>query len=277
LGLRISDDDSYLSSLITHHSYYAAPSAGAQAGVRAGPKMTKMTPLAENAPPGQLAEDYWSQSRRPLASLVFLAPLLVAYEAGVLLLGAQNGADAFLRRLLNSLGFGQHLLLPGLTVCILLGWHYLSRHSWRLSGGILSGMVVECVLAGFCLRGILLLQYVTGTASITADIKESARSCVGFLGAGIYEELLFRLILLSLAAWGLQRLGAAPAVGMAIAAVLTSLLFSAAHHFGAAGEPFQWFSFVFRSLAGLFFSILFVYRGFGIAAGSHAAYDILSC
>jgi hypothetical protein len=36
-----------------------------------------------------------------------------------------------------------------------------------------------------------------------------------------------------------------------------------------------WFGFVFRFLAGVFFSVLFVYRGFGIAAGSHAAYDVL--
>ena len=98
---------------------------------------------------------------------------------------------------------------------------------------------------------------------------------MGFLGAGIYEELLFRLILLSLVAWGLLRVGIKPWASTIVAALLTSLLFTAAHYVGANGDNFQWFSFVFRFLAGLFFAIVFVYRGFGIAAGSHAAYDLL--
>ncbi len=61
---------------------------------------------------------------------------------------------------------------------------------------------------------------------------------------------------------------------VAIAVVVTSALFSAAHYAGAHGETFDWFSFCFRFLAGAFFALLFVYRGFGIAAGTHALYDI---
>ena len=56
---------------------------------------------------------------------------------------------------------------------------------------------------------------------------------------------------------------------------MNSLLFSAAHHVGPYGEQFHWFAFIFRFLAGVFFSVVYVYRGFGIAAGSHAAYDIM--
>jgi membrane protease YdiL (CAAX protease family) len=68
----------------------------------------------------------------------------------------------------------------------------------------------------------------------------------------------------------------------------TSLLFAAAHYrldFAVGtfafqtgiGEVFEWHSFVFRTLAGAFFSLVFFYRGFGIAAGAHAMYDILVC
>ena len=163
---------------------------------------------SEHLPPGHLAEQYWVESRRPLASLVFLAPLLIAYEAGVLLLGVQNGADAFLRRLLDLLGFGQHFLLPLLMVCILLAWHYLAREPWRLSGGIISGMAVECVGLGICLRVILFLQdmlFHVFDDPVALSIGDRVKEAVGLLGAGIYEELLFRLILLSLLA-----LGAAP-------------------------------------------------------------------
>ena len=57
--------------------------------------------------------------------------------------------------------------------------------------------------------------------------------------------------------------------------VLTSLLFSAAHYVGPCGDPFRWLTFLFRFLAGVFFAVLFRYRGFGIAAGTHAFYDVL--
>src|SRR5687768_11495134 len=72
---------------------------------------------------------YWSVSRGPLASLAFVVPLLIVYEAGVLGMGAQavrNGADLWLRGLLDMLGFGQYFLLPSLTVVLLLVWHHLS-------------------------------------------------------------------------------------------------------------------------------------------------------
>ena len=62
---------------------------------------------------------------------------------------------------------------------------------------------------------------------------------------------------------------------MVVAVLLTSLLFSIAHNVGPYGERFAWFNFIFRVLAGVFFSVLFVYRGFGIAAGTHAFFDIL--
>jgi membrane protease YdiL (CAAX protease family) len=116
---------------------------------------------------------------------------------------------------------------------------------------------------------------------VMLNLPGAFRRAVGFLGAGVYEELLFRLILLSLFAWFVARLGARSRASIAAAVTITSLTFAAAHYLGPYGEPLAWteftfwFSFVFRLLAGVFFSLLFVHRGFGIAAGTHAAYDIL--
>ena len=232
----------------------------------------------ERVPLGQMAERYWTESRQPLASLVFIAPLLVVYEAGVLLLGVQNGADAFMRRLLDMLGFGQHLVLPMLTVCILLGWQYLSRRPWRISAGVVSTMAVESLLLGLCLRMIPFLKNCV-LAAIDAPVANilyaKLQNAVGFIGAGIYEELLFRLILFSLLAWGLRQTGMRPWISTIAAVLLSSLIFAAAHHVGPGGLDFKLFDFIFRTIAGVFFSIVFIYRGFGIAAGSHAAYDIL--
>jgi hypothetical protein len=57
--------------------------------------------------------------------------------------------------------------------------------------------------------------------------------------------------------------------------VLSSLLFSAAHYIGPYGDAFDWLTAFFRFLAGAFFAVLFIFRGFGIAAGTHALYDVL--
>ncbi len=92
---------------------------------------------------------------------------------------------------------------------------------------------------------------------------------MGFLGAGLYEEALFRLasIPLLFRVLRLVLVPALPACTLAITA--SSLLFSLAHHAGAPGEAFTWFAFVFRWLAGVFFAWVFVARGFGVAVGTH--------
>jgi hypothetical protein len=227
---------------------------------------------------GRQAETYWNQSRQPLASLVFLAPLLAAYELGAVWLGAGNGAEGFLRWLLIQLGFGQQLLLPVLVVCILLALHHTSRGQWRLSGGVISAMAVESLLLGAVLCTAAYLCRGTAPAvdrSAAESLRERLRDAFAFLGAGVYEELLFRLVLLSAVAWALRRAKLSPAASMILAVMITSLIFSAAHNVGPAGEPFQPFDFAFRTLAGGFFAAVFLYRGFGIAAGAHAVYDLL--
>jgi membrane protease YdiL (CAAX protease family) len=177
------------------------------------------------------------------------------------------------------MGFSQHLLLPLLTVCILMAWHFLSHEPWRFSPGVLSPMVVECLLLAIVLQVVLVFQRIfqkTLLLAVGQAVEPGlVAKMVGYLGAGIYEELLFRLILLWGMAWLIRRWWAAPKGSLLLAVLVSSLIFASAHYIGHAGETFQWFSFLFRFVAGVFFSILFIYRGFGIAAGTHAAYDIL--
>ena len=60
-----------------------------------------------------------------------------------------------------------------------------------------------------------------------------------------------------------------------IAAVVSALLFSAAHHVGPYGEKMNSYVFLFRTMAGVYFALLFQFRGFAVAAGAHACYDVL--
>jgi Type II CAAX prenyl endopeptidase Rce1-like len=69
--------------------------------------------------------------------------------------------------------------------------------------------------------------------------------------------------------------GVRPGLAAFMAALATSLAFSLAHYVGPAGEQFRLFTFAFRTFAALFFALLFMLRGFGIAVGTHAAYDLI--
>jgi hypothetical protein len=95
------------------------------------------------------------------------------------------------------------------------------------------------------------------------------------LGAGLYEELLFRVILVSgLAALGTRVFGWKTVPAGIFAAVVGAVIFSGFHYVGPYGDPFQVGSFTFRAIAGLLFSGLYLTRGFGITAWSHALYDV---
>jgi hypothetical protein len=94
------------------------------------------------------------------------------------------------------------------------------------------------------------------------------------LGAGIYEELLFRVLLVSGILFLALRAGWSRKVSIAVAIVASALIFSGFHYIGPFGDPLTAPSFTFRALAGLMLSGLYVFRGFGIAAWTHALYDV---
>jgi hypothetical protein len=228
-----------------------------------------------------LAESYWFESRQPLVSLAFITPMMVIYEFGVWKLGVQNGADEWMAKILAMMDFRLHIFLPLAMVAILLGWHHLTRHPWRFSTGVLSTMVVESLLLAVCLRIVLVIQSTMFhgmamqiAAEPPAAASEKLRLAVSYLGAGIYEELLFRLILTTAVVWLIRLWLPEKRTSIVLAVLASSVLFSAAHYVGAAGYAFDWSSFSFRFVAGVFFSVLFLYRGFGITAGAHALYDI---
>ena len=95
------------------------------------------------------------------------------------------------------------------------------------------------------------------------------------IGAGIYEELLFRVILVGGLYAILRFAFGTKIIGYIIAAIVGALLFSAIHYIGSLGDEFTYSSFFFRFLFGLALNVLFLVRGFGVAAWTHALYDIM--
>jgi hypothetical protein len=233
-------------------------------------------------------ESYWKATRQPVPCLVFVLPLMVAYEVGVTLIGGSSadalrtGADAWMRKSLAAVGLRDRWLPPLALVGAMMTWQAFRAKTWRFRPGCLVGMAIESVLFALALVGLSRLvelgfDRLEGRELLAAATGRDhpLAAAVGFLGAGVYEEALFRLALIPLI-YGLARGAHAPEVLAGTLAVTGSaLLFSLAHHAGAPGESFTWFAFVFRWLAGIAFAWAFLVRGFGIAVGTHAAYDVL--
>ena len=229
--------------------------------------------------------DYWHESARPLTSLLFVLPLLVVYEVAALAVhsdAARNGVDIWLRYVLDGVGFGQFFLLPLATCGILLAWHHVTRDKWRCAPSVLGVMLAESLFLGILLMALAQLNgwvFMASTPANTPTPETQGRLAnyvVGSIGAGIYEELLFRLMMLPAVIAVLRWLGEPRRASLMTGVILTSLIFSAAHFqiFTGYGEAFDWFSFTFRTLAGSFFASLFVLRGFGVTVGAHVVYDI---
>lgn len=230
---------------------------------------------------------YFAATRHPWPCLLFLLPLLAAYEGGVLWLGGthpealRNGADTWLHWGLEAFGLSQLYWAPGLVGLVFVAWSWRRRadRPWE-TRAVLAGMALESlVFAGGLLILSRSLAPLLENLGIALDVppppNQMLANVITFVGAGIYEEILFRLILFRGMFWLVDRVDVpAPAV-FPIAALGSALIFSAAHHAGPYGEAFDAYVFCFRALAGLYFTLLFQMRGFGIAVGAHAFYDVL--
>jgi hypothetical protein len=134
--------------------------------------------------------------------------------------------------------------------------------------GIFVGTITQRLLGTFSL-----LAAQGGSATIES-MPWNTRLMLS-LGAGLYEELLFRVLLVGgIAAALTWLLGRRTVLVGVVAACAGALIFSAFHYVGSYGEELQLTSFVFRTIAGLVFSGLYLTRGFGITAWTHALYDV---
>lgn len=224
---------------------------------------------------------YFSRSASPLVSLVFLLPLVAYYEVGTRYLtsAAHRGWDqqiiafTLIQQFFHMFGAsGRHL--PALAVGgILLACHIARNDRWQVDLNTIIGMALESALLAFPL--IALSFVLSRYFPLAAGLSQTNDAIIMSMGAGIYEELVFRLALFSLLSLLLtDGLRVPPGRAHLLVVVVSAILFSS-YHYLSPTEHFQWRAFAFRGLAGIYFGALFLTRGFGITAGCHAAYDII--
>ena len=251
------------------------------------PKANSAKKRASNAGPPAGVGSYWKATREPLYSLVFLFPLVAAYEFGALLLrpAIQPDQQLVAQRLIEGLvaWFGPGgFWVPGFALLVtLLIWHILSKRPWHIRVEAPFFMLVESVVLTMPLfvMNSLMLSSIDSAAGLMqagaagADVK---RQIVLSLGAGIYEELVFRLYLISMLMFLLVDVSRVPShAAMSVSVVIAALVFALCHVKPIGGEEFEWRWFALRGLAGGYLSLLFVTRGLGVSTGTHAAYNLI--
>jgi hypothetical protein len=223
-------------------------------------------------------KNYLSETRKPIYSAALLLPFFVLYHAGTLLFRTTyvNGADALIVQILALLSVRSVFASAIVLVASFVIWQLRTRGGWKVDSTRLA--LLWCESLGFAALLVLLTGWVTIRLGLAAHPRSQGvlERIVLYCGAGIYEELLFRaflvgmLVLLFTKVLGMKETGASIA-----AVVLAAAIFSLFHYVGPAGDRFELTSFLQRFGGGVYFSALFVMRGFGVTAASHALYDVL--
>ncbi len=236
---------------------------------------------------------YLEATRDLGVSLVLVLPLLVAYLFGLMLLDFEvvNGADFITRFVVPTFGVrGLVILNLGLCAVFIVAASKLEERS-RFRPNLFLPLVAESavyasllgtVIIAIMRKGYLVAAPVAAAgagagagAALGEGGAEAARIAVISIGAGVNEELVFRLVGLTSLLYVLREyLGLTESAALVVAVVLTSALFAGAHHVGAHGEPFRPEAFIYRYLAGTIFAILYRVRGFAPAVYTHAIYDV---
>ena len=240
----------------------------------------------------EVSERYLEQARRPIASLYFLFPLIIIYEVAKIFIGPQtacSGIDHWICELMSLFGAGQLVILPMLMTAVLLAWHHRKADQYGVSPRVFPTMAFEALGIGlmlFLVANVFLVLFGNGPdAGRVADPYHWAigttswwSNVVTYIGTGIHEELIFRVLIMLPLAILLTKHLAKRSHAAVVAAVISSLLFATAHvdWFNPAGEPFQELTFLFRFVAAGVFATVFHYRGFGIAVGTHITYNVLT-
>ncbi|MFO8007095.1 MAG: CPBP family glutamic-type intramembrane protease [Candidatus Brocadiia bacterium] len=225
---------------------------------------------------------YWRESRAFGLGLVSVLPLVVLYHCGIVQSSypLRNLAEVWLTGPLQLVGLrAAHVLNVALLFSLIA---VLWRSEVKASNVLLTVvvMIAEAALYGVALyKGgdyLTHLLHRQATEVFFAVNLDRAAPLLLALGAGVYEELLFRLLLVGGGTLLMQKVFLWDRrLAAALALAVSSLLFAAAHHVGSVGESFTTYNFLFRTVCGFLLGVIYVFRGFGIAAWTHALYNLL--
>ncbi|MFQ5568803.1 MAG: CPBP family intramembrane glutamic endopeptidase [Rhodothermales bacterium] len=232
---------------------------------------------------------YHKITRTATYSFLMALPLLVLYEGLILFVNrgqvmqVRISAEVWIKRVLPTLGTAGWHVLAAVVLIIGVGVFVYERKKQipfrpRYCGWMIGESTVYAVVLAFLVSSMVGIIFAAAPVSLVAAqmVEQSLWTKLALsIGAGLYEELLFRVLLVGGMYVALRKLFSKPTYAYVIAAVIGALLFSAVHYIGALGDAFTLPSFTFRFLFGLALNVVFLVRGFGVAAWTHALYDVM--
>ena len=233
----------------------------------------------DRMPAGPLGQ-YWGQTHAPLNCLVFILPFLIMYEIGVTIWGTDLLARTQLQQLLGHFGASGTHLSALLVVIVLLATQALSKRPWKLDATAVMLMFIESLVLSLPLLGLGIIggrlnqAAAVSSPSLAASGGPVVQSLLAAVGAGIYEEFIFRLVAMNLLGLVLlDLLELKEDLGQVLAVVVSSVLFSLYHP--QVWSPWQWWTFTYIFVAGCYLALIFMGRGLGVAVGTHIFYNLI--
>ena len=224
---------------------------------------------------GRMRAAAWHGHGGLVSSLVLIVPLLLAYDLGVLLSPTASGADVLSGAIFALCDHSviAYLLVHAGTALGFMWWVRRTGHHGSLAVDVVGPLVLEAAIYALTL-GALVGLLVHDVLGLGVRLGSAGTAVVTSLGAGVHEELVFRLGALAGGAALLRRVGVGCRLAFAVALIASSLLFALAHHVGAHGEPWLLHVVVFRTLCGVAFGCIFWWRSLAHAAYAHVLYDL---
>ncbi|MBU2644181.1 CPBP family intramembrane metalloprotease [bacterium] len=205
--------------------------------------------------------------------MLLLYEILIIWESSSSIV-IRNAPEAWLRNLLNFLGISHYHISFVMITAAILAVPLLYQRGLEVRKRIFLLLVIESIGWG-AVSGLLIKLIMVKLFFMTGTISGSIIGDLGLaIGAGLFEELFFRVILTSSLIWICYKLIRLKWLSITVAVITASFLFSLAHYVGNAGDSFEIYSFLFRFLAGLWFTTLYSVRGFAVVGLTHAFYDI---
>jgi len=227
---------------------------------------------------------YFSNSKNILVSLIFISPFILIYELICFFYfhgsnyQIRNSADVIIRDFFTIFGSFSDELYSITLFAILLVIYFVNKSSnnfFLIKYKYLLLMFIEGIVFGLLL--LLLLNDIS-VLYISENLYQSNLLLNLYLciGAGIWEEILFRLLLFSSLYKILKTfLKEQDVFPLFLSILVSSIIFSLFHYIGTNADIFDFNTFTIRMLGGFFLSLLYHYRGFGISVISHISYDFI--
>jgi membrane protease YdiL (CAAX protease family) len=225
----------------------------------------------------------WLQKSNLLTSLVLVLPLLVFYEIGVLASDRMNGADFITGTLIRLVGITGLVWVQVGIIAIVIGLAVYLRKKEEFRVSQIIPVLIESGIYAITMGTLIVFVMVDLmgidprlAAGSPLDSLGPFQKLVMSVGAGFHEELVFRLLIMGglIAILTKSKIVTKQWLALVIALLVSSVLFSAAHHIGPLGDPWKIGVFVYRTIAGVLFGLLFQFRGFAIAVYTHTLYDV---